>query len=480
MPDTINTATSLSQNKGPLYASPPKIQAKSVKGFYRRLKNSFLWGGLALYHLTPLLRWDRGEGKTDQAVQFDISAQRIYLFAIEVWPQDIYILTGIMIFAAIGLFFSAALWGRAWCGFTCFQTLWTDLFVKVEALIEGDRNARLRLGKAPLSFEKVFKCTLKHSIWLVISAFFSLSFLWYFGDAFQTTQDILNGNISGWSLVTFLTLLIMTYLMAGFAREQVCLYMCPYGRFQGVMLDEHSKVITYEDWRGETRQKPGKNRDFSNRGHCVDCTMCVQVCPTGIDIREGNQMGCIGCGLCIDACDTVMEKFGLPKKLISYDSQHNINQRAGKIPVSLTKSKTSLLRPRNLVYLTILLTTVSLTIFGFSSREMTKITVLKDRVPFFVTLSNGQIQNAYTIRVLNKSDQDKQFGLSASGEYVPELKILGQTDNTIKVAAGQVVTLRVFAKGSAPQTAAQPVTFELRGQQNSETITVKTVFHTGS
>lgn len=476
MLDAYNVDVATPQKRGPLYADRTKIHPKSVKGFYRRMKDIFLWGGLVLYHLSPLLRWDRGEGKTDQAILFDISGQRIHLFAIEVWPQDIYILTGVMILASVGLFFTAALWGRAWCGFGCFQTLWTDLFMKVEALVEGDRNARLRLDQAPLSIGKVIKRSVKHVLWLSISAFFALSFLWYFDDAFVVTKDVLSGQISGWMLATFLTLLVMTYIMAGFAREQVCLYMCPYGRFQGVMLDAHSKVITYEDWRGEKRQKPGKKRDFSNRGHCVDCSICVQVCPTGIDIREGNQMGCIGCGLCIDACDSIMEKFELPKNLISYDSQYNIARRSGQVENSSLQGS-PLFKVRTYVYLLILIATLSATVYGFAAREMTKMIILKDRAPFFVMLSSGQIQNAYTVRILNKENQDREFELRVNGGYKPELRIVGQPGTMLKVKSGSVVTLRVFARGTDPKDATQPLTFELLDLKSHETIEVTSVFN---
>ncbi|SCA57959.1 Protein RdxA [Candidatus Terasakiella magnetica] len=475
MLDAHQMDMAVQDKKGPLYANRTKIHPKAVKGAYRRLKDYFLWVGLVLYHLTPLLRWERGEGKTNQAILFDISGQRIYLFGLEVWPQDIYILTGVMILAAVGLFFSAALWGRAWCGFACFQTLWTDLFMKVEALIEGDRNARLRMDKAPLSAGKMAKRVLKHGVWLLISTFFALSFLWYFDDAFVVTQNIIDGDISGWILVTFLTLLGMTYLMAGLAREQVCLYMCPYGRFQGVMVDEHSKLVTYEDWRGEARQKPGKERDFTNRGHCVDCTLCVQVCPTGVDIREGNQMGCIGCGLCIDACDSMMEKFELPKKLISYDSQHHIAQRAGQKPVEL--SKPALLRARSSVYLSILLVTAVLTLWGFSAREMTKLTVLKDRAPFYVRLSSGDIQNAYTVRILNKEDQKRTLRLNVQGDFQPELKLVGQEGTDFNIEAASVVTFRVYVKANSVTEDSQPLIFEVLDVTSHEATQVRSVFH---
>ncbi|WP_417841641.1 cytochrome c oxidase accessory protein CcoG [Terasakiella sp.] len=431
--------------RGDLYASRQKVHPKAVKGFYRSLKNATLWGFLVLYHFTPLLPWAREGDKPDQAILFDIPGERIYLFNLEIWPQDIYILSALMIIAAIGLFVSATLIGRAWCGFACFQTVWTDLFMKVEAWIEGDRNARIRLDKAPNSMNKTIKRIAKHSVWLAISCFFALSFLWYFHDPLTITKDLFQANLTGWTLATFATMAGMTYMMAGFAREQVCFYMCPYGRFQGVMFDDHSKVITYQDWRGEGRAKPGKSRDFSDRGHCVDCSLCVQACPTGIDIRDGQQMECIGCGLCIDACDTVMQKFNLPTSLITYDSAYNI-QQASKGEAT----QNPLLRPRVLVYFTILLVTIIAAIVSINMRAETTVSILRDRAPFFVKLSSGQIQNAYTIRLINKSTQDRNYTLHLIGLANPTVRIIGQKDDKLHLKAGEVGTFRMIVKSDLP------------------------------
>ena len=434
-----------------------------------------MWGTLALFHLTPLLRWERGPGLPDQAVLFDIAGSQIYFFGINVWSQELYILTGVLILAAVGLFFSAALWGRAWCGFTCFQTVWTDLFVKVEAWAEGDRNARIRLDQSPWSVAKVAKRATKHFVWLLISAAFSVSFLWYFNDVASVTDELISAQLGGWGLATFFTMMGMTYVMAGFAREQVCLYMCPYGRFQGVMFDENSKLITYESWRGEGRQKPGKTPDFTTQGHCVDCTVCVQVCPTGVDIREGQQMACIGCGLCIDACNSIMEKFNLPQNLISYDSHTNIAIRSGK--VSAENDTGSRWKIRSFAYLSIITITLGLTVFSFSSRELTKMTLIKDRSPFFVSLSSGQVQNAFTVRVLNKENRDKNFQLATDGHYRPFLKIIGHTNTEFSVKAGEVLTLRVIARGQVPILKSQPLDFVLRELNSSEELRVSSVFH---
>ncbi len=465
-----------SKSDTPLYADRVKIHPRSVKGFYRRLKTSLMWAFLLIYHFSPWLPWERTGDKPDQAILFDISGKKIYLLDLEIWPQDIYILTGIMIFAAIGLFLAASLFGRAWCGFACFQTVWTDLFMKVESWVEGDRNARMRLDKAPLSFEKVMKRGLKHGIWISISAFFALSFMWYFGDAKTVTIELATLNTDGWSLAIFSTLLVMTYLMAGFAREQVCFYMCPYGRFQGVMLDDHSKVISYESWRGESRGKIAKGQDFSDRGHCIDCTLCVQVCPTGIDIREGQQMECIGCGLCVDACNTVMEKFELPRNLISYDSAANIARR--EQTKTCDNSSHNFFRSRTLIYASILLATVFATSWAFHNRAETELTILKDRSPFFVRLSSGQIQNAYTLRVLNKSLTDKTYAIDVEALNLPDFHIIGHPGKAVELAAGSVATMRLVVKGKIParETGTIPISVIVRDLAEDSVIIEESIF----
>ncbi|NVJ91723.1 MAG: cytochrome c oxidase accessory protein CcoG [Methylocystaceae bacterium] len=454
----------------PLYESRKKIHPKPVKGFYRSLKNSFMWIMMVVYHLTPWLPWDRGVGRPDQAILIDISGGRVYLFNLEIWPQDIYILTGLMILAAVGLFLSASLIGRAWCGFMCFQTVWTDLFMKVESWVEGDRNARIRLDAQPMGLSKFFKRVAKHSIWLLIAAFVALSFLWYFDDAAQVTKDFLHGDLSGWTLAVFGTILAMTYLMAGFAREQVCTYMCPYGRFQGVMFDQHSKVITYQDWRGEPRGKAAHNTDFSNRGACIDCSLCVQVCPTGVDIREGQQMDCIGCGLCIDACDNVMEKLNLPKKLICYDSAHAIQERSKGREV-----RSPLLRIRVFFYMAVLLATFAAMVVSVNMRPETTVSVYRDRAPFYVTLTTGEVQNAYTVRIINKSKMEKTYRLVPTGAADFDSKIIGYPEGNILVESGKVASLRVIVKAHISQTQ-QPLTFNVQSLEGKTITSIDTVF----
>ncbi len=434
------------EGDGPLYADRIKVHPRIFKGAFRIWKNRLLWVFLAIYHLFAWVRWDRGPGMPDQAVLFDLPGRRAYIFWIEIWPQEVYYLTGLLILAAIGLFAASAIAGRVWCGFACFQTVWTDLFMKVEELVEGNRSKRLKLDKAPWSGEKLLKRLAKHVIWLLISLFMGVSFLWYFNDAPTLTKELLSGQIGGWTLVTLATLTSLTYIMAGFAREQVCFYMCPYGRFQGVMTDEDSLLVTYEEWRGEPRMKGAKNKDFSNRGHCVDCGLCVQACPTGIDIRDGQQMECIGCGLCIDACNTMMENLKLPKNLISYDSYTNMVAREeGK------GKQVHLIRPRTIIYAVLLSVVAAAILVSLSFRDRLEVNILRDRAPLFVTLSGGNIRNGYTYKILNMESTAKTYELTITGIDGVTMDVIGQdaknqTALTLDAKADRVGTFRIFLK----------------------------------
>ena len=404
MSDTVHIEDAVSVTAGgkkPLYAPRVAVHPKRVDGTFRRLKWAALVILLGIYYTVPWIRWDRGPGAPDQAVLIDLPARRAYFFWIEIWPQEVYYLTGILIVAAIALFFMTSLAGRIWCGYACPQTVWTDLYMFVERRIEGDRNARIKLDAAPWTAGKIGKRALKHACWLVIAALTGGAWVLYFTDAPTVVHDIatLQASSAVWSTIALLT--CSTYLLAGHAREQVCTYMCPYARFQGAMLDEHSLVVTYRRWRGEPRGHHKQGASWDGRGHCVACNNCVAVCPTGIDIRDGQQLECIGCGLCIDACNAVMDKVGLPRGLIAFDTE--ANQRTEELggPPSYT-----LLRPRTLIYGAVLAVVGSLIIYSLATRPEFSINVLRDRSPLFVKLRDGSIANAYTVKILNKRRRD--------------------------------------------------------------------------
>lgn len=393
-----------------LYVSRKKIHPKRAEGTFRRLKWIIMGITLAIYYVSPWIRWDRGPLAPDQAILIDLEHNRFYFFFIELWPQEVYYITGILILAALGLFMVTSLFGRAWCGYSCPQTVWTDLFVVVERAIEGDRNARLKLDKAKMSASKLMKRISKHVSWLIIGLLTGGAWIFYFADAPTLLQDVLAGEARSVAYSTIGVLTATTYVFGGLMREQVCTYMCPWPRIQGAMVDEHSLTVTYHTARGEPRGPHKKNDTWDGRGHCIDCNQCVAVCPMGIDIRDGAQLECINCALCIDACDAVMEKVGLPKGLISYDTHIG---RESKEPI--TKLDVPFVRPRTIAY-TILLTLVgSIMLYALLTRSALDVNVIRDRNPLFVQLSDGTIRNGYTVKILNKVHEVRRFQVTIDG-----------------------------------------------------------------
>jgi cytochrome c oxidase accessory protein FixG len=306
------------QAEASLYADRVRVYPKTVHGPVRRFKWAVLIFCLTLYYAMPWLRWNRGIGRPNQAVLLDIFHERFWFFNLEFWPQDIFYLTGLLIMAAVALFLVTSLFGRLWCGYSCPQTVWTDLFMWVERTIEGDRNERMKRDAGPMDFDKIWRKALKHVVWMGVAFWTGGAWIMYYVDAPTVTVEFWSGTASvevyGFTALFTAT----TYLLAGWAREQVCTYMCPWPRFQAAMLDEQSFTVTYQAWRGEPRAR-GK-RLAGAGGDCVDCGACVTACPTGIDIRDGSQLECINCGLCIDACNHVMERTGRPGWLITWDT----------------------------------------------------------------------------------------------------------------------------------------------------------------
>lgn len=437
-----------------LFEKQKRIYPKRVSGKYRNLKWVAMIVCLAIYYLVPFIRWDRGSNAPDQAVLIDLERGRAYWFWIEIWPQEVYMLTGLLILAAIGLFFITSLFGRVWCGYLCFQTVWTDLFIWVERIIQGDRTKRKRLREGPWTREKIWKVTVTHLIWLVIGWCTAGSFVLYFNDAPTLVQDFLHFDVSPVTLGFVVALTFSTYLMAGFAREQVCTYMCPYARFQSAMFDKDTLVIGYDEKRGEPRGKHKKGADWSHLGDCIDCTACVQVCPTGIDIRDGLQMECIACGLCADACDEIMEKVGLPKGLIRYDTERRLEEKAQGKPVSDYR----LIRPRSIYYAIILSIVGGIMLYALITRSPLEINVLHDRNPLFVQLSDGDIRNGYDLKILNKTHDDHVYSLSVSGLENSRITMVGAGEieaGKIAVAADSVGQYKIFVQ--APIEPQKPV-----------------------
>ena len=407
-----------------LFAGRVKVYPKAVQGVVRRWKWIGLIVLLGIYYLTPWLRWDRGPDAPDQAILIDMDGRRAYFLFIEIWPQEIYYLTGLLILGSLGLFLVSSLFGRIWCGFACPQTVWTDLFMWIERKIEGDRNARIKLDKGPLTLDRLTKKLTKHAAWLAIALATGGAWIMYFQDAptFLGEFFTLQSSSGTYFFVGLFT--ATTYLLGGIAREQVCTYMCPWPRFQAALLDEDSMVVTYRQWRGEPRGKHKKGTSWDGRGDCVDCKQCVAVCPTGIDIRDGIQLECIGCGLCIDACDGVMDKVDRPRGLIAFDSERNQKRAVAQQP----PSRFRFFRLRTYVYLAAMALVAGVMVFTFGNRASFDLNVLHDRNPLYVTLSDGSIRNGYQIKLINKSYEDRLYHLTVEGVQSPTYQVLGQGD----------------------------------------------------
>ncbi|MBZ0071573.1 MAG: cytochrome c oxidase accessory protein CcoG [Thiohalobacteraceae bacterium] len=409
-----------------LYQARIPIYPRSVHGRFRTLK----WGILALaygvYFLLPWVRWERAVG-IPQAVSFDIEARRFYLFDLVVHAQDIFWLAGLLVIAALLLFFVTGIAGRVFCGYFCFQTLWTDVFVLVERLVQGERPARIRLDKQPWNAEKITKKVLTHTIWLCVGFWTGFTFTLYWGNAPDLFHAFFTGAGPFPAYATTLFITLTTYVMAGLAREQVCTYMCPYSRFQGAMFDRSTLIVAYDERRGEGEAgrhkvargfKSREERAAQGAGDCIDCGYCVQVCPAGIDIRDGLQYQCISCALCIDACDTIMDSLDWPRGLIKYTSE---KAQQGE--------KTRLFTAKNVGYGVALLAAIAALVMSILGAAPLEFTVAQVRQPLFVQLSDGRIQNSYEIKLNNKTDQAIPFVLEIAGLANAELD-LGQVDPT--------------------------------------------------
>ncbi len=422
----------------PLYAARRKVFPKRASGNFRRFKWIVMAVTLSIYYLTPWLRWDRGPYAPDQAVLIDLAHRRFYFFFIEIWPQEFYYVAGLLLMAGIGLFLITSTIGRAWCGYTCPQTVWVDLYLVVERAIEGDRNARIKLDAAPWTGRKLLLRTAKHLVWIVIGLATGGAWIFYFADAPTLLREVASGEAAPVAYMTIAVLTATTYVFGGHMREQVCTYMCPWPRIQAAMLDESSLTVTYNDWRGEPRSRHAKKALAAGQvvGDCVDCNACVAVCPMGIDIRDGQQLECITCALCIDACDAVMDKTGRERGLISYAtlSDYNANMAvatdAGRKPISPARVRSDdgklsprlahfhlgkIFRPRTYLYFGAWSMIGLVMVFMLMTRDRLELNVLHDRNPQYVLLSDGSIRNGYTLKFLNMLPEKRTATLRIDG-----------------------------------------------------------------
>ncbi|MBU1212395.1 MAG: cytochrome c oxidase accessory protein CcoG [Alphaproteobacteria bacterium] len=428
-----------------LYADRIAIHPKRAHGTFRNLKWLVMGLTLGVYYITPWLRWDRGPALPDQAVLIDFEHQRLFFGPMEIWAQEFYYVTGLLILASLALFLVTALAGRVWCGYACPQTVWTDLFVMVERFVQGDRNARLRLQKSPWTADKIWKLGATHAIWLLIALVTGGAFIFYFRDAPTLAQELFNGTAPYVAYLFLGVFTFTTYTLGGLAREQVCIYMCPWPRIQGAMYDDHSLLVSYRAYRGEPRGAHKKDETWEGRGDCIDCKQCVVVCPVGIDIRDGPQLECIQCALCIDACNEIMDKIGRPRNLIAYDTFHNLKaaETGGSVPVKI-------FRPRTILYMVLLPAVLALMTYGWVNRSELQVNVLRDRNPLFVRLSDGGIRNGYTVKILNKRHDTRTYKLSIEGlpdgAAKPRIDIVGLESAApgIAVAPDNLRALRVY------------------------------------
>ena len=461
------------------FSKQEKIYPRSVKGKYRTLR----WGAMAallgIYYFVPWLRWDRGPHMPDQAVLIDMPSRRAYFFNIEIWPQEVYLLAGLLILAAIGLFFVTSLFGRVWCGYACPQTVWTDLFIAVERILQGDRNTQMRRDAGPLTFDKAWRKIATHIIWIIIALCTGGAWVFYFNDAPALFDQIRHFDVSwavgGW----ILGLTASTYLMAGFAREQVCTYACPYARFQSAMFDKDTLIIGYDKERGEPRGKHKQGTSWEGRGHCIDCTQCVVVCPVGIDIREGLQMECIACGLCVDACNDVMQRIDLPLGLIRYDTQNNYEARkAGNV----SEKPLRLIRPRTIYYMLIMTVIGAITLYALMTRTQIELHAMHDRNPLYVKLSDGSIRNTYTLKILNKTHKDRTFSLLIDNLAVKDIKVVSSADidaRRLGVLADSVGEFRVMVIADRQEEPRKKIVIGLHETDGDLSVTHNTIFISG-
>lgn len=466
----------------PLFAAREPVFPRRVTGTFRRLKWWIMALTLGIYYLVPWIRWDRGPNLPDQAVLVDMAGRRFYFFWIEIWPHEFYFVAGLLIMAGLGLFLFTSALGRVWCGYTCPQTVWTDLFILVERWIEGDRNARVRLWKAKWDTHKWRLRLTKWVVWALIGLATGGAWVFYFADAPTLARDLVTGQALPIAYITIAILTFTTVLMGGFAREQVCIYMCPWPRIQGAMVDDGTLTVGYRDWRGEPRGKKNANAE----GDCIDCMACVNVCPMGIDIREGQQMACITCALCIDACDDVMDKIGKPRGLIDYLAlsdrpPETLAERLAANPIGaqatsdavataapgapvpiLTRADIKgwkpqpawkhVLRRRTIVYTAIWASIGIALVVGLFIRPEIDMTVAPVRNPTFVTLSDGTIRNAYDIRLRNKHGEARDFHMSLKSEETLRISLEGLDDLIVSVPPDSSFLQRVYVS-ARPQDA---------------------------
>jgi cytochrome c oxidase accessory protein FixG len=453
-----------------LYQAHQKIYPRSVQGVFAKWRWLMVVITQLVFYGLPWLEWGQR-----QAVLFDLGARRFYIFGLVLYPQDFIYLTALLVISALSLFLFTAVAGRLWCGFACPQTVYTEIFLWIERQFEGDRSARMRLDAAPLSFNKAWRKTGKQVAWIVLSLWTGLSFVGYFTPIRELTASILSLGFGPWEIFWILFYSLATYGNAGFMREQVCKYMCPYARFQSAMFDKDTLIVTYDEARGEPRGARSKKADPKalGLGACVDCTLCVQVCPTGIDIRKGLQYECIGCGACVDVCDTVMDKVGYERGLIKFSTQNAMDKGW-----SWAQTLRRIFRPRVLVYTAVLWAIIIGVGVSLWNREPFKVDIVRDRATMARIVAGGKIENVYRLQIMNAAEQNLTFHLQVDG--LPGLNLASETEVQVAATESRWVSVRLQLPYDAAPAGSHPIHFRIESRspngQSVGQLSEKTVF----
>lgn len=448
-----------------LYAAQKKIYPRSISGFFARWRWVMVFLTQLVFYGLPWIELGQR-----QMVLFDLGARRFYIFGLVLYPQDFIYLTGLLIISALSLFLFTAVAGRLWCGFSCPQTVYTEIFMWIEHKVEGDRSARVRLDNSGWTFEKIWKKSLKQFLWVAIAAWTGFTFVGYFVPIRELGSELMALQGS-WQLFWVGFYGFATYGNAGFLREQVCKYMCPYARFQSAMFDKDTLIVTYDTTRGEKRGPRNKTVDYKAKGlgDCIDCTLCVQVCPVGIDIRNGLQYECIGCGLCVDACDTVMDKMGYAKGLVRFSTQNGVAQGW-----SQSQIMRRVFRPRVLVYSAILISLCVAMLVSLVMRTPLKVDVVRDRAALSRIVAGGKLENIYRLQIMNATEASQRYRISARG--LDGLEVASEAEVQIDAAQSRWVPVRLQIPYGSMPSGSHPFYFDIQTVNGDAQLTEKSVF----
>lgn len=451
-----------------LYQAHKKVYPRSVSGLFARWRWGMVFLTQLVFYGLPWLEWGQR-----QAVLFDLEARRFYIFGLVLYPQDFIYLTGLLVISALSLFLFTAVAGRQWCGYACPQTVYTEIFLWIERKIEGDRSARMRLDNAPMSFKKFSIKSAKQIAWISVALWTGFTFVGYFSPIHELGRSFLYATLGPWEIFWVFFYGFATYGFAGYMREQVCKYMCPYARFQSAMFDKDTLIVSYDEKRGEPRGARSRKADPQalGLGACIDCTLCVQVCPTGIDIRKGLQYECISCAACIDVCDDVMDKMNYPRGLIKYTTQNSVQ-------LGWTRSQTlrHVLRPRVLIYTSILLAISLAMLVSLATRTPLKVDVVRDRGVMARIVSGGMIENVYRLQVMNATETVQHYKITVAG--LPGLQLASDQDSLVTVDPTEArwIVIRAQLPYEAAAPGSHPIHFEIVAQDAPAHVSEKSVF----